>query len=187
MKLKTTILVYSIMLVLGFISCETKKQSVEFNVDFENFISRHDMVWDRTPDSWTTAPFSGNGNVGFLLYQVESGPKNNISLHVGRHDYYDHRLPFEGQQMIWVYRTRLPLGHFNLESKGEVTGADLRLGLWDAELSGTITTSLGSYQVHALTHTNSDIIYFETDATQGESIKKIGRNTQNLSVSKKER
>ena len=171
MKNKTIIVVSVILLVVGFTSCETNKQTVELNVDFEKFISRHDMVWDRTPDSWTTAPFSGNGNVGFLLYQIEGGPQNTISLHVGRHDYYDHRLPHEGQQMVWIYRTRLPLGHFNLESKGEITGADLRLGLWDAELSGTITTSLGSYQVHALTHTHSDIIYFETDAQQGESIK----------------
>lgn len=171
MKNKIAILIYLSMLVFGFTSCKPNKQKVELNVDFEKFISRHDMVWDRTPDSWTTAPFSGNGNVGFLFYQIEGGPKNAMSLHVGRHDYYDHRLPYEDQQMVWIYRTRLPLGHFNLESKGEIIGADLRLGLWDAELTGTITTTLGSYEVHALTHTNSDVIYFETDAKQGESIK----------------
>ena len=144
MKNKIAILIYLNILVFSFTSCKTNKQTVELNVDFEKFVSRHDMVWDRTPDSWTTAPFSGNGNVGFLFYQIEGGPKNAMSLHVGRHDYYDHRLPYEDQQMVWIYRTRLPLGHFNLESKGEIIGADLRLGLWDAELTGTITTTLGS-------------------------------------------
>ena len=170
MKGKSVFLLGLLGIFWGFASCDTKDPSVVLDVDYKTFISRHDMIWDRTPDSWTTAPFSGNGNVGFLLYQVEGGPKNNISLHIGRHDYYDHRLPYDGQQMLWIYRARLPLGHFNITSKGEITSTHLRLGLWDAELSGTITTSVGSYEVHALTHTNSDIIYFQTDAKDGEAI-----------------
>ena len=70
-----------------------------------------------------------------------------------------------------IYRSRLPLGHFNLESKGDIIGADLRLDLWDAELTGTIKTSQGSYDVRGLTHSTADIIYFETEAHGGESIK----------------
>lgn len=169
---KSCQLIYLIILVFIVSSCKkANNQNIDFNVDFEKFISRHDMVWDRTPDCWQVAPYTGNGNVGFLLYQIEGESKKNISLHVGRHDYYDHRLPYEGEQMLWIYRTRLPLGHFNFESKGEITGADLRLSLWNAELTGTITTTQGAYKVHALTHTHTDVIYFETDAQQGESVK----------------
>ena len=171
MKVFNSIL-YIVLLALLASSCNNNNsQLVDFNVDFEKFISRHDMIWDRTPDCWQVAPYTGNGNVGFLFYQIEGDEKNTIGLHVGRHDYYDHRLPHEGQQMVWIRSSRLPLGHFNIESKGEITGADLRLGLWNAELTGTITTTAGKYDVHALTHAGADIIYFETNAKEGEQIK----------------
>lgn len=140
-------------------------------IDFSAFLKQHDMLWDRTPNCWQVAPFSGNGNVGFMLYQKKEHAKNQIGLHVGRHDYYDHRLPHEGKQMLWIYRCRLPLGHFQLESKGDILSTDLRLDLWNAELTGSIKTTLGSYKIHALTHTLTDVIYLKTDATNGESVK----------------
>jgi len=141
------------------------------NIDFESFLSRHDMMWDRIPNRWEVAPYTGNGNVGFLFYQAEGEAKNVISLYTGRHDYYDHRLPYEGDQLLWIYRSRLPLGHFNLESKGDITGVDLRLDLWNAELTGTIKTTQGSYGVRGLSHSMTDVIYFETRAKGGEGVK----------------
>ncbi|MDF7806338.1 hypothetical protein P4E94_02740 [Pontiellaceae bacterium B12219] len=141
------------------------------SIDFEAFLTQHDMVWDRIPDCWQVAPYTGNGNVGFLLYQLEDEGANTIALHIGRHDYYDHRLPYEGKQMLWIYRSRLPLGHFKLESEGDITDIDLRLSLWNAEVTGEIKTTKGSYAVHGLTHAMTDVIYFETDAEGGESVK----------------
>lgn len=158
-----------LVIVLFFQFCYTNAQ-VDFEVSYEDFLSQQDMLWDRTPENWQVSPYTGNGNIGFLLYQIEGDAKNTIALHVGRHDYYDHRLPHEGQQMLWIYRCRLPLGHFKLESKGDIVGVDLRLDLWNAELIGEIKTSKGSYAIHGLTHTNRDIIYFETKAKDGESI-----------------
>lgn len=145
--------------------------SADTEVDFEAFLGNHDMVWDRIPNRWEVAPYTGNGNVGFLFYQAKGEAKNVVSIHTGRHDYYDHRLPHKGQQHLWIYRCRLPLGHFNVESKGDITGVDMRLDLWNAELVGTIKTSKGSYAIRGLTHSETDIIYFETDAADGESIK----------------
>ena len=121
-------------------------------VDYESFLGRHDMLWDRVPNRWEVAPYTGNGNVGFLFYQADGEAKNVISIYAGRHDYYDHRLPHDGKEMLWIYRSRLPLGHFKLTSQGDIQSADLRLSLWNAELTGTITTSKGSYRVHGLTH-----------------------------------
>ncbi|MFC5050447.1 hypothetical protein ACFPK9_07465 [Rubritalea spongiae] len=143
--------------------------STKTAIDWNAFLSRHDMVWDMVPKRWELAPYSGNGNVGFLFYQ---GTKKNVmSIHTGRHDYYDHRLPVDGKENLWIYRCRLPLGHFELESKGDITGVDLRLSLWNAELTGTVTTSEGSYEIHGLSHSQMDVIYFETDASNGESVK----------------
>ena len=139
-------------------------------VDYKAFLGQHDMIWDRTPNRWEVAPYTGNGNVGFLFYQAEDEAKNVISIYAGRHDYYDHRLPHEGNENLWIYRCRLPLGHFNLESKGDILDVDLRLDLWNAELVGTITTSEGSYAVRGFSHSLHDVIYFETDAAGGEAI-----------------
>ncbi|CAA6691276.1 MULTISPECIES: glycosyl hydrolase family 95 catalytic domain-containing protein [unclassified Lentimonas] len=144
--------------------------SAKSEVDFEAFLGQHDMVWDRVPTRWEIAPYTGNGNVGFLFYQPKEAASNVISLYVGRHDYYDHRLPYEGNDLLWIYRGRLPLGHFNLESKGDIIDVNMRLDLWDAELAGEITTTEGTYSILGLSHSETDVIFFETDAQGGESI-----------------
>ena len=133
-------------------------------IDYEAFLKQHDMTWDRIPTRWEVAPYTGNGNIGFLFYQAEGDAKNVISLYVGRHDYYDHRAPHEGNEYLWIYRSRLPLGHFKLSSEGDITAVDLRLDLWNAELTGTIETTAGAYTVRGLSHSLGDVIYFETDA-----------------------
>ena len=149
---------------------EIVEPKVAVNINYKSFLSQQDLIWDRIPNKWTVAPYTGNGNVGFLFYQAETEAKNVISIHTGRHDYYDHRLPHKGEEMLWIYRGRLPLGHFNLTSKGDIEKVDLRLGLYDAELTGEIITSLGSYAIKGITHSEEDVIYFETDAKNGESI-----------------
>ena len=142
--------------------------STEPVIDYAAFLGNHDMVWDRIPTRWEVAPFTGNGKLGLLFYQDETEAANVMSLHVGRSDYHDHRLPDRG--MVWVNRGRLPVGHFNLTSKGDITGVDLRLDLWNAELSGTVQTSQGSYKVRGLTHSTTDVFYFETEAEDGEAV-----------------
>ena len=137
----------SSIIVLIFISYSINAQSIDANIDYESFLSNHDMTWDIVPDKWQLSPYSGNGNVGFLFYQTEGETKNTMSLHVGRHDYYDHRDAPKEKQMRWIYRGRLPLGHFNLTSKGNITGINMRLSLWNAELSGVVHTSEGSYKI----------------------------------------
>ena len=44
------------------------------------------------------------------------------------------------------------------------------MSLWNAELTGRITTSKGSYRIHGLTHSEWDVLLFKTDAQGGESI-----------------
>ncbi len=160
------------LLMLFMFSCKSEDtQKLKLEVDYETFLSQHDMLWDEIPNRWEVAPYSGNGNVGFLFYRTESEGKNIMSIYAGRHDYYDHREAPKEDQMLWIYRSRLPLGHFNLESTGEIVGVDLKLSLWNAELTGVVKTTAGKYQIKGFSHSNSDIIYFETVAEEGESIK----------------
>ncbi|SMP69354.1 hypothetical protein SAMN06265222_11211 [Neorhodopirellula lusitana] len=142
--------------------------SLAADIQWPEFLARHDMIWDRVPNRWEVAPYSGNGNVGFLFYQAENDAKNVISLFIGRHDYYDHRLPHDGNEMLWIYRSRLPLGHFELKCRGDIESVDLRLGLWNAELTGQVQTSQGTFAVHGLTHSQHDTVFFQTDARSSD-------------------
>lgn len=145
--------------------------SVGATIDYPAFLADHDMTWNRLPNRWEVAPFSGNGMVGFLFYQGKQDAGNVISLHVGRHDYYDHRELEDWRKYMWILRGRLPLGRFTLESQGEITGVDLRLDLWNAELRGNVRTSKGSYAVRGLSHADLDVIWFEMTAAGGESVR----------------
>jgi hypothetical protein len=88
MKLKNLFLSLFILVSSSIFS---QKNQVDFKVDYESFLSKHDMLWDIVPDKWQTAPYTGNGNIGFLFYQAKESEKNVISLHIGRHYYYEHR------------------------------------------------------------------------------------------------
>jgi len=165
---KNRILYMFIFILFGL--NQAKAQTLKNTVNFESFLSKHDMLWDIIPDKWQTAPYTGNGNIGFLFYQKKQSQKNIISLHLGRHDYYDHReAKTKEEEMLWIKRSRLPLGHFELKSKGNITGIKMRLDLWNAELTGSINTTKGSYEIKGFTHSTEDVIYFETDA-KDESI-----------------
>ena len=162
------IILFSILSLSALVTA--RDLTVKSTVDYQAFLEQHDMLWDRVPDRWEIAPYTGNGQVGFLFYQAKGEKKNVISIYAGRHDYYDHRLPHKGRENLWIYRSRLPLGHFKLTSKGNIQSTNLRLNLWDAELTGEIKTSAGSYKIRGLSHSLHDVLYFETDAKNGESI-----------------
>jgi alpha-L-fucosidase 2 len=85
---------------VAFLALAGGAVAVDLKVDYEAFLSRHDMTWNRLPNRWEVAPYTGNGNVGFLFYQAKGSAKNVISIHAGRHDYYDQRLPHKGDQML---------------------------------------------------------------------------------------
>lgn len=144
--------------------------SATFDVDYATFLANHDMTWDRIPSRWEVAPYTGNGMVGFLFYQGEDEAKNVISIYPGRHDYYDHRVTGPHDENMWIFRGRLPLGRFTLTSEGDVTGVELRVNLWNAELTGTVRTTAGAYQIRGLSHSKHDVIYVEIDAVDGESV-----------------
>jgi hypothetical protein len=167
LKMKKLFLFILICLSTSFFA---QKKEIDFRVDYKTFLSKHDLLWDIVPDKWQTAPYTGNGNIGFLLYQADGEEENVISLHIGRHDYYDHReAKTKAEEMLWIKRSRLPLGHFKLKSNGSITGIEMRLDLWNAELSGLIKTTHGSYKFKGFTHSTKDVIFFETDAS-GEQV-----------------
>ena len=148
------------------------------HIDWPGFMARQDMVWSQVPKRWNEAPFMGNGMIGLFLYQEISNPdntysttdKNVLSLHLGRGNYYDNRPPLDNQHHTWIYRGRLPIGFFRIKSKGDVTGVDWRMDLWNSRLIGTVNTTAGSYQIEGKVHALYDSFYWKVIPADGESV-----------------
>ncbi len=101
------------------------------------FLSGQDLLWKRLPSQWYEGPFFGDGRLGTMMYKDPS--RNAVRFSVQHAEVQDHRPQFGSGFGV----CRLPVGHLNLEPVGTITSVDWRLGLWDAELTGTITTSSG--------------------------------------------
>jgi hypothetical protein len=107
------------------------------HVDWPAFMGRQDLIWNRPPDRWESGAFMGNGLLGATLFATEDGAA--LKWHIGRTDVVDRG-------------SRIPIGDLTLKTVGELTGADLRLDLWNAETTGTIKTSRGEIGVRTFTH-----------------------------------
>ena len=77
--------------------------SVDLDVDWRDFISRSDPLWEfntsdnkSMPTMWFDAPFHGNGNLGMLILsekiQRNGKDKYVIRFDVGRADVWDVRM-----------------------------------------------------------------------------------------------
>ena len=164
MKTKIVVLTILLSLSLGLRAQEAK-------LDWQKFIAKQDMQWDRIPDIWQEAPYLGNGMIGLMLFQPKKTNKNELQLHVGRGDYYDNRPPIDGRENTWIYRSRLPIGYFKLKSKAEITKVDWRLDLWNATLNGTVETKEGTYQFKAIVHALYDAFSVDITQNDGEEVK----------------
>lgn len=131
-------------------------------IDWPAFMGRHDMLFDKLPRGWTEAPHFGNAMVGSMLYQVD----DTIRLQVFRADVHDHRDDTWG----WTAysRPRLQIGYFSLQPVGKLTGCRWRMDLWNAELTGTITTDRGEIRIRHYTHAVDMAIATELTPTAGE-------------------
>jgi alpha-L-fucosidase 2 len=132
-------------------------------IDWQQFLSRHDLVWTQMPQAWNEAPFLGNGMLGTML--VQQDPKT-IRWEVGRGDVQDHRP--RGKK--FGYDTcRLPIGHFELTTVGAITGGSMRLDLWNAEARGEIQTDRGSIKWQTIVHADHMAIIVRLEPSAGET------------------
>jgi hypothetical protein len=129
---------------------------------WKDFIGSSDLIWKKMPTTWFEGPFLGNGYLGSGIY-AEPGA-NAVRFNVQHSQVQDHRPEFGALFGL----ARLPIGYFTLEPVGAITGVDLRLDLWNAELTGTITTAAGSLRVRAFIHTRRDLCAIDVQASEGE-------------------
>ena len=113
---------------------------------WEEFLRGQDLLWSRLPTLWYEGPFLGDGLLGSMVYQEPGANQLRFTVQHGR--VQDHRPEFGSG---WG-TCRLPVGHLTLEPVGTITSVDWRLSLWNAELTGTVTTTAGTLTLSALIH-----------------------------------
>jgi len=134
---------------------------VSTDVDWAAFMARHDLVWKRTPERWEEGAPLGNGLLGAMVHAEDS---RALSWELGRTDVVGHRT---GLEPILAH-PRLPIGRLLLETAGSITGMDARLDLWNAELTGAVTTERGSLRVRSFVHAEEPVLAVEVEPEDGE-------------------
>ncbi|MET7617488.1 Tat pathway signal sequence domain protein [Streptomyces sp. NPDC005408] len=130
--------------------------------EWERFLAAQDLVWKRLPRTWYEGPFLGNGLLGSIVY-AEPG-ENAIRFTVHHSEVQDHRPEFGNEWGV----ARLPVGNLVLKPVGTITGVDLRLDLWNAEIRGTVTTDRGTLALRALVHNDRTLLLASVETSKGE-------------------
>ncbi|MDH6546615.1 alpha-L-fucosidase 2 [Streptomyces sp. SAI-117] len=126
------------------------------------FLRAQDLLWTRLPTLWHEGPFLGDGMLGSMIYQEPGTDRIRFTVQHGR--VQDHRPEFGSG---WG-TCRLPVGHLTLEPAGTITAVDWRLSLWNAELTGTVTTTAGTLTLAALVH--DELLAVRVTADGGERV-----------------
>ena len=133
-------------------------------IDWRSFLNRHDLIWTQIPQEWYESPFLGNGLLGTQIRQTSD---TSIRFDIGRSDVQERRPLCEGGAIF--ARSRLPIGHFTLDTVGKIIGGDMRLHLYDAEATGTIKTDKGSIQFRCFVHTDAMVLVVQAKPSDGEA------------------
>jgi hypothetical protein len=139
------------------------KAQLQNNIGYKNFLARQDLVFDSLSSKWEEGAFLGNGLLGVMIYREDA---NAIRFDIGRTDVVDHR---EGINPS-IGRARLPIGKFILRTVSGIKKINLRLDLWNAELTGTITTDKGIISFSGLIAATNDVMIFSTSSTVKEKL-----------------
>lgn len=131
-------------------------------IDWSDFLSRHEMVWERLPGNWREAPWTGNGLLGAMIWKEG----DSLRLQVFRGDVQSHRSMTQGHSGFT--RSRLQIGSFYLWPTGKPIGCDLRMDYLKAELTGIVRTDKGEIRLRHFTHAHEMAIVVELEASGGE-------------------
>lgn len=140
-------------------------------VDWPSCLAQHDLVWEVLPRQWNEGAFVGNGGTGLMLYATLGD--NRLDFHVGRCDVTDHRLApgartsrgVEGATVMYDF-PRLDVGRLALRPAGRIISGRLRQRLWDAEITGTITTDRGGLSIRCFVPHDRMVHVIEVESTE---------------------
>jgi len=161
--------VFLILLFLNFSNGVFSQKNT--NINWPQFISRHDLVFEQLPLQWNEGAFVGNGQVGMMMFATMKD--NRIDFHIGRQDVTDHRKAPDRKSSMGVPRAsvlfdfpRLDIGKMALRPAGKILSGSLRQDLWNAEIRGTIITDLGIITLRAYTPYDRMVNVIELTSTE---------------------
>lgn len=151
---------------------------VKNTVNWPEFMARHDLMWEELPLQWNEGAFTGNGQVGMMIYATLKD--NRIDFHLGRQDVTDHRkapdqktsMGTPGASVMFDF-PRLDIGRMVLRPAGKIISGTLRQDLWNAEISGEIVTDLGKISFKAFTPRDLMLNIVEVNSTEKKEGKTI--------------
>ena len=130
-------------------------------VNWADFLSKQDLVWNDLPSSWEGAALMGNGTMG--CYIKKAAEPNAINIEICSNEVHDHRngMPAGNQHLM--------VGYFTLEPVGTMTKATMRLDLYNAETRVRIDTEKGTIALNAMVHADKNAVILEAVTTGGEN------------------
>ena len=113
-----------ICIIFLFVCCHTifvfgkkeGKSEATLQVNWPQYLSKHDLVWNKIPKDYFEGAFVGNGILGAIVFQDDS-LANTLRFEIGRTDVYDHR---SLETPVAYGRERLPIGQLLLTPKGKI-------------------------------------------------------------------
>lgn len=149
-------------ILTGYLTADSGRQ-IKVEVDWPNFMDKHNLVWDTFPGRWENSPFIGNGLVGAMMWA--SPDSTHVKWFLGRSDVG--RLDFPGRGQTPV---RVQIGSMNLETVGKilVEESSAELDLWNAEARGIIKTTRGKIKWRSFTLLDEAVIVVELYGIEGE-------------------
>jgi len=157
--------------ILGNTLLLAQNVSPVMNINWPAFVSQHNLVWEEMPLQWNEGAFTGNGHIGMMVYvsQRDSG----IVFHVGRTDVTDHRKAPDKKTSIGVSGTnvmydfcRLEIGKMLLKPFGKILSGKIKQDIWNAEISGSFTTTAGTIQFKAFVPYQQNVQIIEVTSTE---------------------
>lgn len=130
------------------------------NMDWPSFLARHDLIWKAVPGNWEEASFTGNGQLGAMIFAPEPKDGPGLRWHIGRSD-----VAING---LWGGPQRVPIGDLVLKTGGKILACNMRQDLWNAEVTGILKTDKGSIAFSSFTHTSHMVQIMELRADGDE-------------------
>lgn len=126
------------------------------SIDWEKFLNRSDPVWIALPQRFDHGAFAGNGTLGLTIFQ--EGP-TAMRFAMGRNDVTSHAHD----------NTRLLMGGLRLTTRAKITGGELRIDLWNAEIRGTLKTEGGTVTFRTLVHATRPLVVVDYSTSGDET------------------
>lgn len=162
----STLILFIFLCLSASVDSQVKNQ-----LDWPSFMAQHDLIFEELPLQWNEGAFTGNGQVGMMIYATLKD--NRIDFHLGRQDVTDHRkspnektsMGAEGASVMFDF-PRLDIGRMALRPAGKIVSGNIHLDLWNAEIRGKITTDLGEISFRAFTPRDRMLNVIEVSSTE---------------------